>query len=192
MGEVSEWVIDQALTQLKRWREDGLTLSLSINLSARDVARPGIAEELVAKILDKGLECKDIEIEITEGEWLHAQSLPGEQLKLMATAGIKLSIDDFGSGYSNFSYLTELPVSSLKLDKSLIDNVASDERSCLKVQAIVKLAKRLGYTTVAEGAESEDQIIKLRSLDCDELQGYALSRPLGSTQLAELLTSKCR
>jgi EAL domain-containing protein (putative c-di-GMP-specific phosphodiesterase class I) len=110
----------------------------------------------------------------------------------MATAGIKLSIDDFGSGYSNFSYLTELPVSSLKLDKSLIDNVASDERSCLKVQAIVKLAKRLGYTTVAEGAESEDQIIKLRSLDCDELQGYALSRPLGSTQLAELLTSKCR
>lgn len=192
MGEVSEWVIDQALTQLKRWREDGLTLSLSINLSARDVARPGIAEELVAKILDKGLECKDIEIEITEGEWLHAQSLPGEQLKLMANAGIKLSIDDFGSGYSNFSYLTELPVSSLKLDKSLIDNVASDERSCLKVQAIVKLAKRLGYTTVAEGAESEDQIIKLRSLDCDELQGYALSRPLGSTQLAELLTSKCR
>lgn len=191
MGEVSEWVIDQALTQLKRWRDDGLTLSLSINLSARDVARPGTAEGLTAKILDKGLECKDIEIEITEGEWLHAQSLPGEQLRLMATAGIKLSIDDFGSGYSNFSYLTELPVSALKLDKSLIDNVASDERSCLKVQAIIRLAKRLGYKTVAEGAESSDQVAKLRTLGCDELQGYALSQPLVPTQLVNLIRSRC-
>ncbi|MFH7467734.1 EAL domain-containing protein, partial [Pseudomonas syringae group genomosp. 7] len=78
-------------------------------------------------------------------EWLRVNSLPGEQLKRMASSGIRLGVDDFGSGYSNFGYLTELPIHTLKLDKSLIDDISEDQRALLKVQAIVGLAHDLGY-----------------------------------------------
>lgn len=189
MEGVTEWVVDHALDQLSAWRRLGLTLGLSINLSAKDVARADAAERLIAKIKSKGLSCEDVEIEITEGEWLRADSLPGRQLKLMALAGIRLAVDDFGSGYSNFAYLTELPMDILKLDKSLIDNLATDERSLLKARAIIGLAHGLGYITVAEGAETEEQVSLLQSLGCDEIQGFALAKPMSATDLADRLVS---
>lgn len=175
------------LAQLAQWKRAGLALSLSINLSARNVARQGMADELVAKIHAQGLDCQDVEVEITEGEWLRVNSLPGEQLKRMASSGIRLGVDDFGSGYSNFGYLTELPIHTLKLDKSLIDDISEDQRALLKVQAIVGLAHDLGYSTVAEGAETNGQVAKLQGLGCDEIQGFALSRPTSAIELAELL-----
>jgi len=187
MEGVTEWVIDHALAQLAQWKRAGLALSLSINLSARDVARQGMADELVAKIHAQGLDCQDVEVEITEGEWLRVNSLPGEQLKRMASSGIRLAVDDFGSGYSNFGYLTELPIDTLKLDKSLIDDISEDQRALLKVQAIVGLAHDLGYSTVAEGAETSDQVAKLQGVGCDEIQGFALSKPISAIELAELL-----
>jgi len=185
MEGVTEWVVDHALDQLAAWRRLGLTLGLSINLSAKDVARADAAERIIAKIKLKGLSCEDVEIEITEGEWLRADSLPGRQLKLMALAGIRLAVDDFGSGYSNFAYLTELPMDILKLDKSLIDNLATDERSLLKARAIIGLAHGLGYITVAEGAETKEQVSLLQSLGCDEIQGFALAKPMSATDLAD-------
>jgi len=106
MDGVTAWVLDHAFTQLAQWRREGLSLTLSVNLSARDVARKGMADAFIATLLCKGLSCTDVEVEITEGEWLRADSLPGEQLKQLAAAGVRVAIDDFGSGYSNFGYLT--------------------------------------------------------------------------------------
>lgn len=189
MEGVTEWVLEQALNQLSAWRRMGLTLGLSINLSAKDVARTDAAERLIEMINSKGLCCHEVEIEITEGEWLRADSLPGRQLTRMALAGIRLAVDDFGSGYSNFAYLTQLPMNILKLDKSLIDNLATDERSLLKARAIIGLAHGLGYSTVAEGAETEEQVALLQSLGCDEIQGFALARPMSATELANRLVS---
>ncbi|MGE6334574.1 EAL domain-containing protein, partial [Stenotrophomonas sp. NPDC077659] len=190
MEGVTDWVIGRALDQLARWQSDGLALSLSINLSARDVARPDMADALLARIHQRGLECRDVEIEITEGEWLRADSPPGEQLRRMAAAGIRIAVDDFGSGYSNFGYLTELPIHTLKLDKTLVDDLATDSRARLKVQAVIGLAHDLGYTTVGEGAETREQVVTLQALGCDEIQGFALSRPVDAQTLADRLRSQ--
>lgn len=187
MDNVTAWVVDHALAQLAQWRRQGLSLTLSINLSARDVARRGMADALIAGLHSKGLDCTDLEIEITEGEWLRADSLPGEQLQQLAAAGIRVAVDDFGSGYSNFGYLTELPIHTIKMDKSMIDGLPSDHRAQLKVQAVIGLAHGLGYNTVGEGAETDEQVALLQALGCDEIQGFALSRPVSAAELAQRL-----
>ncbi|WP_313252164.1 EAL domain-containing protein, partial [Stenotrophomonas indicatrix] len=91
---------------------------------------------------------------------------------------VRIAVDDFGSGYSNFGYLTELPISTLKLDKTVIDRLCVDPRAALKVEAIIGLAQRLGYAAVAEGVESAEQVARLQALGCDEIQGFALARPM--------------
>jgi len=191
MEVVTNWVLDHALRQLAQWRRDGLSLTLSINLSPRDVAREGMADRLIGCINMHGLACHDVEIEITEGEWLRADSPPGEQLKLLAAAGVRIAVDDFGSGYSNFGYLTNLPISTIKLDKSMIDDLSTDSRAQLKVRAVISLAHGLGYHTVAEGAETPAQVALLQAYGCDEIQGFALSRPISATDLAALQTVPC-
>ncbi len=188
IGSVTAWVLETALEQLAIWRRSGIELCLSINLSVKDLAKADAAAQILAMIEGKGLAPVDVEVEITEGEWLRADSLPGEQISELAAAGVRVAIDDFGSGYSNFGYLTELPIHTLKLDKSLIDNIVVDERACLKAQAIVRLAQDLGYVTVAEGAETVEQVECLKALGCDEVQGYALARPMPPAQLSEMLT----
>ena len=188
MHGVTAWVLEHAFSQLAQWRREGLTLTLSINLSARDVARKGMADAFISTLLGKGLSCTDVEIEITEGEWLRADSLPGEQLQQLAAAGVRVAIDDFGSGYSNFGYLTELPIHTIKLDKSMIDDLPTDTRARLKVQAVIGLAHGLGYNTVGEGAETGEQVALLQAYGCDEIQGFALSRPITAGELAALQT----
>ncbi|WP_314100990.1 sensor domain-containing phosphodiesterase [uncultured Stenotrophomonas sp.] len=187
IGSVTAWVLENALEQLARWRRDGVELSLSINLSVKDIAKPDAAERILDLLGIKGLSPSDVEVEITEGEWLRADSLPGEQISALAAAGVRVAIDDFGNGYSNFGYLTELPIHTLKLDKSLIDNIAVDERALLKTQAIIRLAQDLGYATVAEGAETAEQVERLKALGCDEIQGYALARPMDPDLLITML-----
>ncbi|WP_246161257.1 bifunctional diguanylate cyclase/phosphodiesterase [Stenotrophomonas cyclobalanopsidis] len=189
MEVVTDWVLDRALTQLAQWRREGISMVLSINLSPRDVARVGMSTRLLAHIQRHGLRCQDVEIEITEGEWLRADSPPGEQLKELAAAGVRLAVDDFGSGYSNFGYLTELPIHTIKLDKSMIDDLSTDTRAQLKVQAVIRLAQGLGYNTVGEGAETHEQVALLQAYGCDEIQGFALSRPVSATELAQLQTA---
>ncbi|HBS54841.1 MAG TPA: sensor domain-containing phosphodiesterase [Stenotrophomonas sp.] len=189
MAGVTTWVLEHAFDQLAQWRREGLSLTLSINLSARDVARKGMADAFIATLLCKGLSCTDVEIEITEGEWLRADSLPGEQLKQLAAAGVRVAIDDFGSGYSNFGYLTELPIHTIKLDKSMIDDLPTDTRAQLKVQAVISLAHGLGYNTVGEGAETFEQVALLQAYGCDEIQGFALSRPISPADLTALHTA---
>lgn len=187
MDGVTAWVLEHAFSQLAQWRREGFTLTLSINLSARDVSRKGMADAFISALLRKGLSCTDVEIEITEGEWLRADSLPGEQLRQLAAAGVRVAIDDFGSGYSNFGYLTELPIHTIKLDKSMIDDLATDRRAQLKVQAVISLAHGLGYSTVGEGAETLEQVALLQAYGCDEIQGFALSRPISAVELAQRL-----
>ncbi|WWW34651.1 EAL domain-containing protein [Stenotrophomonas rhizophila] len=127
-----------------------------------------------------------IEFEITEGEWLSPNSTAVGQIAAMAGAGVRISIDDFGSGYSNFSYLSDLPVHTIKLDKSLIDCVATDPRSRAKVSAIHHLAHELGYLTVAEGVERQEQLDVLKGLGFDQIQGYLLAAPAPALKVAEL------
>ena len=185
MQGITRWVIDQALDQCVAWRAAGITLTLSINYSARDMGEEDAALRLIRAIEQKGLSCADIEVEITESQWLRVDSPAGQQLRQMAAAGLRIAVDDFGSGYSNFGYLTEMPISTLKLDKTVIDRLCLDPRAALKVEAIIGLAQRLGYAAVAEGVESAEQVARLQALGCDEIQGFALARPMTAEAFSE-------
>jgi len=191
MPAMSRWVVDHALAQLARWQHTLPGFCLSLNLSARDFDDAGLWDMLSSQMAAHGVPASLLEVEITEGEWLqgHPSALP--QLRAMAAAGIRIAIDDFGSGYSNFSYLSELPVSLIKIDRSLVTGMAQSRTARLKVEAIIKLARQLGYRTVAEGVENEAELSLLRLWGCDEAQGYHLARPTVAEAAAHLVAA-CR
>ncbi len=186
MPAVSAWVVDGALNQLAAWRRRGIALDMSVNLAPADLSSPDSADSLLDALARRGLANALLEVEVTEGEWLRPGSPAVRQLAKLVQGGVRVAIDDFGSGYSNFGYLSELPLSTLKMDRSLIRRVASDGAVRLKVKAIIDLARGLGYTTVAEGVEEEAQRRVLTDLGCDQLQGYLLGRP-GTAQAVEAL-----
>ncbi len=183
MPMVSGWVVGSALDQLQAWTAAGLAVALSINLAASDLSTEGMAGRLLQEMQARDLSPSGLEIEITEGEWLRADTIAGEELRVLAAAGVRIAIDDFGSGYSNFGYLSQLPISTIKMDKSLIDGIAVDASARLKVKAIVELSRGLGYRTVAEGVETAAQLQALKELGCDQVQGFLLSEPLPADAL---------
>lgn len=183
MPLVTAWVLDHALDQLVAWRAKGIGLHLSVNLSPSDLDRPDAASNILQRLAERGLGPDLLEVEVTEGEWVRENSAGTEQLRLLAAAGVAVAIDDFGSGYSNFGYLSKLPISTIKIDKTLIDGVATHPHASLKIKAIVELAAGLGYRTVAEGVETQAQADVLTELGCDELQGYFLARPMAAEDL---------
>jgi EAL domain-containing protein (putative c-di-GMP-specific phosphodiesterase class I) len=191
MPAMSRWVVDHALAQLARWQHSLPGFCLSLNLSARDFDDAGLWDMLSSQMAAHHVPASLLEVEITEGEWLqgHPSALP--QLRAMAAAGIRIAIDDFGSGYSNFSYLSELPISLIKIDRSLVTGMAQSRTARLKVEAIIKLARQLGYRTVAEGVENEAELSLLRLWGCDEAQGYHLARPMLAEAVAHLVAA-CR
>lgn len=192
MQSITPWVMDTALDQLATWRVGGQRVALSLNLSGSDLGNSNLCHLLLGKLAERALPPGCLEVEITEGEWLRADSVAGDQVKAMAAAGIQVAIDDFGSGYSNFSYLSDLPISTIKLDKSLIDHLDSDPKAKSKVKAIVNLAHELGYQAVAEGVETQAQLGFLRRIGCDQVQGYLLSRPVGADAVLRLLADEPR
>lgn len=186
MDEVTDWVLDNALDQVVAWRNQGCDIPVSINLSSSYLSNASAWREIRDKLERRRLPSSMIEVEITEGEWLHPGSPAVEQITAMGQAGIKVAIDDFGSGYSNFSYLSDLPIDTVKLDKSLIDGVATNARARAKVSAIHHLAHDLGYVTVAEGVEQPAQLAVLEDMGVDEVQGYLLGRPMRPALLMQV------
>lgn len=178
MDEVTHWVLDTALDQVQAWRAQGQDIPVSINLSSSYLSNASAWQDIRSKLEHRALPFSMIELEITEGEWLRPGSPAIGHIAAMAQAGITVAIDDFGSGYSNFSYLSDLPIHTVKLDKSLIDGIASSSRARAKVSAIHHLAHELGYLTVAEGVEHQAQVDVLAAMGVDEVQGYLLARPM--------------
>ena len=144
--------------------------------------------DTVTEQLDRfGLTGEDLEIEVTEGmliEHMEASILTLQQLRY---SGIKISIDDYGTGYSSMNYMKQLPIDKLKIDRSFIINLTTDPIDQAIVTSTIALAKSLGMGVVAEGVEEQSQAVLLKSYGCDELQGYLFSRPLCALEFAKLL-----
>ncbi|MFT0180911.1 putative bifunctional diguanylate cyclase/phosphodiesterase [Pseudomonas benzopyrenica] len=174
---VTRWVIRTAIGQLARWdsRYQG---RLSLNLSPRDFDEGDLVELLRETCQRQGVDPRRLEVEITEGEWLRRNPEAIAQLHALRELGLEIAIDDFGSGYSNFAYLYELPVTSVKLDRSLIHDLPEDPRKQEVVRALLALIGKLGYRSVAEGIETPEVLAFLQEAGCDEVQGYLLARPM--------------
>ena len=186
---LSRWVLNAALRQVNRWRRDGLDLAVAVNLSMRNLHDPEIAD-MIRKLLTRwGVPAACLTIEITESSLMADAAQALEVLERLQAMGVGVSIDDFGTGYSSLAYLKRLPVNELKIDKSFVAHMASDENDLAIVRSTVGLAHDLGLSVVAEGVEDQDTWDLLVEVGCDIAQGYFISRPLPPLVLGEWLVS---
>jgi len=189
---LTDWVMRQALTQAAAWADNGIHLTIAINVSPRNLARRGFARRITQMVKDHGVRPDSIELEFTEGVLAANDQTVLDELQALRDTGIRIALDDFGTGFANFSYITHLPADIIKIDKSFIQKITSDERSAMVVRAIIDLAHRLDYSVVAEGIETERAYNMLADWQCDEGQGFHMSPPLDAATLAQMMhTNEC-
>lgn len=174
---ITRWVIQKALAQLAGWHRDGLAIRLSINISARNLEEEDFVENLRASLAGSGVPAHLFELEFTESALIRNRPRVMAQLEEIRQMGIELAIDDFGSGYSTFSYLHKLPATIIKLDRSFLNTLENDKDQTL-VRSMVTISHEMGYRVVAEGVETREQYDFLAGCGCDEVQGFLFSRPL--------------
>lgn len=185
---IGTWVIEESVRVYAEWkRKYDSDLILSLNISAIQYKRPDFVSTLI-QILDKyDVDPAKVELEITESVLIDDFGQITEKLAILRDYGIRISLDDFGTGYSSLSYLKGLPIDTLKIDKSFIDTVVSDSNTKIITESIIYMVKKLGFETVAEGVETKEQFEYLKSIKCDNIQGYFLGRPMPSHEVEELL-----
>ncbi|WP_394788048.1 EAL domain-containing protein [Rhodoferax sp.] len=179
---IGAWVLQQACGQLAQWHAQGLDfLSISVNLSAVQLADTHLVAQVRQCLQEHSVLPAALEIEITESLLMDNTSLAEEQLAALKALGVQLSIDDFGTGYSSLAYLKRFSIDKLKIDQSFVRDMLSDPTDLAIVRAIIALGHTLGLQVVAEGVEMEEVASQLKSLACDELQGYYFARPMTAT-----------
>jgi diguanylate cyclase (GGDEF)-like protein/PAS domain S-box-containing protein len=187
---IGRWVLDRACRQAARWyhrRPDARPISMSVNLSAVQVAHRGLPETVEAALLGSGLHPSLLTLELTESAMVgHADGLT-EALEALKAIGVRLVVDDFGTGYSSLSYLTRLPFDALKVDRSFVDGLGVERGDTAITEAIVAMSQALSLEVVGEGAETQRQIEELARLGCDLAQGNHFSRPVPEAEMTEML-----
>ncbi|MFC7514632.1 EAL domain-containing protein [Herbaspirillum sp. GCM10030257] len=189
--QIGEWVLRTACTQKKAWHDAGITvpLKVAVNLSARQFKHQDIVK-VVSHVLEQtGCRPDWLELEITESVIMENPESAAATLHKLSDMGVHLSIDDFGTGYSSLSYLKRFPINSLKIDRSFVRDITTDADDAAIAKAVIALAHSLKMRVIAEGVETAEQLAFLREQQCDEMQGYLLSRPVPAAKLEELVTS---
>lgn len=187
---VGEWVTRAACAQLQAWRKAGLpAVSVAINLSARQLRQQGYARVLEQALRDFDIDPELIRVEITESSLMENPEQAILVLQALKALGIRLEADDFGTGYSSLSYLKRFPLDALKIDRSFVRDITTDEDDAVIAQTIITLAHSLGLKVVAEGVETEAQLAFLGAHQCDEAQGYLFAKPMAAEACAALLAT---
>jgi EAL domain-containing protein (putative c-di-GMP-specific phosphodiesterase class I) len=188
------WVLREACTQLRIWQqvfaEDSASLTMSVNFSGLHLVQLGLLERLDQVLRETGVEGCNLKLEITESGLLKNATSGTEILQELKTLGVKLSIDDFGTGYSSLARLHQLPIDTLKIDRSFVSRMGNEGESLEIIRAIMMLAHSLEMDVIAEGVETQEQLSRLRSLNCEYGQGYFFSRPVDSKRAEELLAAQ--
>ncbi len=181
--EIGEWVLNDALQTLSDWHGQGLNhISMSINVSALQLLRSKLAEQIAALINRYQIPEYCIELEITESMVLSQNPAPLQNLWALKDLGVTLSLDDFGTGYSSLSYLKQLPIDTLKIDKSFVREIGPNANDNTLVQTIIALGHSLGMTMIAEGVETIEHLETLKNFGCNEIQGYWLAKPMPASE----------
>lgn len=185
---IGSWVVEQSIKCYAEWRERyGIPFIVSINISAVQYNREDFVEELLRIIKQYHVKPCEVEIEITESILIEDFNKVIEKLKVLREVGIRISLDDFGTGFSSLSYLKKLPIDTLKIDKSFIDTVLTDGATRIITESIINMVKSLGVESIAEGVEEEAQYDYLHAIGCDMIQGYLLGRPQPPEDIDKLL-----
>jgi diguanylate cyclase (GGDEF)-like protein len=185
---LGRWVIEQACTQIAAWREAGLgTVPIAVNLSASQLTSAALPDYVFEQMHRHGVAAGCLEMELTESMMMTDPDLAIAILHRLRGGGVALSIDDFGTGFSSMAYLRQLPVNYLKLDRSFVQNVASDPKDADLCAGIMALAHKLDMHVVAEGVETPEQHRTLAACDCDLFQGFLFSRPMPALVATDFL-----
>jgi len=187
---IGEWVLNEACARVRQWQIDSpshRSLSLSVNLSARQVAQPDLLNRIKEALENSKLNSHCLKLEITESVVMENAEAAAQMFKQLRSLGVQLSIDDFGTGYSSLSYLHRFPLNYLKIDRSFVSRLTTDNDNAI-VRTISTLARNLGMEVIAEGIETEEQFQQLKMLGCEYGQGYLFSRPVANEGVDHLLS----
>lgn len=186
---MGNWVIRSACLQLKEWENNPTTrdLILAVNVSARQFSQASFFLDICSVLEETGANASNLKLELTESSVLQNVVSTIEKMEALKLLGIHFAIDDFGTGHSSLSYLTKLPISQLKIDRSFVRNINTEKNDAVLVQTIIGMAKNLGLNVIAEGVETEEQRICLQNYDCNHYQGFLFSKPVTLVEFKKLL-----
>jgi EAL domain-containing protein (putative c-di-GMP-specific phosphodiesterase class I) len=187
---IGAWVIRSACAQTAEWHQadpDAAPVSVAVNLSPRQLVDRTLVATVAEALHDSGLDPSSLCLEITEGSVIKDFDATMPTLNALRTLGVSLALDDFGTGYSSLSYLQQLPVTTVKIDRSFVGDLEGGSPNSQIVLAIIELAHALGMSVTAEGAETPRQLQTLKAMRSDKAQGYLLGRPMAANALQELL-----
>jgi EAL domain-containing protein (putative c-di-GMP-specific phosphodiesterase class I) len=182
-------VLQAAVVQARIWQLQGIELPVAVNLSASNLQDSTLPETVGALLREHGLSADHLQVEVTESAVMVDRDGAVAVLARLQALGVRVSVDDFGTGHSSLAYLKELPVDEVKIDKAFVQHLATDPRDRAIVGAIVGLAHELGLSVVAEGVEDQATWEVLRRARCDIVQGYFVSRPVSAADLAVWLSA---
>jgi EAL domain-containing protein (putative c-di-GMP-specific phosphodiesterase class I) len=184
---LGRWILEEACRQVARWRRAGHALDIAVNISARQLAAPGLADSVAAVLRNTGLPATSLTLEITEHVIVDSEDRTLGKLDLLREMGVRLAIDDFGTGYSSLSYLQRLPVDVLKIDRSYVSGLGCKDDLTSLTATIIRLGRELALEIIAEGIEEPVQSEELLRLGCTLGQGYLYAEPLPPAELVRYL-----
>lgn len=185
----TRWVLREAIKQAAEWRSKGYTPSVAVNISTRNLTNDSLLR-YVQELLDRySLAASGLELEITESALMNVPEARVDLLKELRSKGVRIAVDDFGTGYASLAYLRDLPLDILKLDQSFIRTVSHRKPDLMMVRRIIQMAKDLGLEVVGEGVEDAKTLKVLHDLGCDHVQGFYIARPLPSDRIERLLST---
>ncbi|NTV91024.1 MAG: EAL domain-containing protein, partial [Clostridiales bacterium] len=188
---LGEWVLENSCRFLKEINvNDDANYFVSINISVLQIIRSDFSDYVLGLIKEYGLKPELLELEITESVFIESFDNIVKNITLLRQAGIRIALDDFGKGYSSLNYLTMLPITTLKIDKSFIDNIRQRDEKDVLVDSIIMIGRSLGLEVVAEGVETVEQLEYLRKYGCDRIQGYYFSKPLPEEEVWSVIEKK--
>ena len=186
---IGEWVLRTACLQGRQWRDEGFApIQIAVNICGRQFHDQDLSQTVIRILDETGLPAANLELELTESSVMQDADFASGVLSRLKSMGIKISIDDFGTGFSSLVSLKRLPIDALKIDRTFVRDATSDSDDAALVMAIITLAHNLRLKVIAEGVETEDQLKFLQLLRCDEIQGFLFSRPLPAEALAAKLS----
>jgi len=186
--QLGNWILKKACADLKHWRDLGLdTLRIAVNVSSIQLEQNDFVEFILNMLKHYNIPGEQLEIEITENTLMHDKDDGILKLRALSNHGVKIAIDDFGTGYSSLNYLKHLPIDTLKIDQSFIQDMSKSEEDASIIKAIIAMAKGLKLNIISEGVETIEQSEKLRSWRCKNMQGFLFSRPMPKKDTYELI-----